>query len=309
MQIFLARALLLLTPCLMILGGFVHSIGASLACPDWPLCHDELFPEMTGGILYEHSHRLLAGLIGLLTLALWASTYRRATVINPWRAALGVALICWQGLLGGLTVLLRLPAIVSIMHLTSSLLFLAWVVYINLSMQHTVEQSGPLRQQLRPLAAPRGLLRLLQWATALLLVQMILGAVVRHMGASLACGLQAVACADGYVPTTWRGWLQTSHRLQAVVTLVVVAMASAKAVAWARKQHLLGAKTLGRWLRILHAGLLLQILLGAWTLWSGVHPHVVTMHLLLGIVLWIGQLIIWQQCAWFGLQVSQPGTA
>ena len=47
------------TLILMTLGGAVHATGSSLACPDWPLCYGQAFPEMVGGILYEHSHRLL----------------------------------------------------------------------------------------------------------------------------------------------------------------------------------------------------------------------------------------------------------
>lgn len=53
------------TFALIALGGMVHNTGSSLACPDWPLCYGEWLPPMTGGILYEHSHRLLGAAVGL----------------------------------------------------------------------------------------------------------------------------------------------------------------------------------------------------------------------------------------------------
>ena len=58
------------TILLIALGGYVHNTQSSLACPDWPLCYGQFFPKMEGGILIEHSHRLLASLVGLLTIFL-----------------------------------------------------------------------------------------------------------------------------------------------------------------------------------------------------------------------------------------------
>jgi heme A synthase len=49
---------------LLLIGGLVNPTGSSLACPDWPLCHGSAFPEMTGGVFFEHSHRLAATTVG-----------------------------------------------------------------------------------------------------------------------------------------------------------------------------------------------------------------------------------------------------
>ena len=55
---------------LVIAGGLVTSTGSGLAVPDWPLSYGTLFPPMVGGIRFEHSHRVIAATVGLMTLAL-----------------------------------------------------------------------------------------------------------------------------------------------------------------------------------------------------------------------------------------------
>src|SRR2546427_9736556 len=66
------------TVALLGVGGLVTSHGVGMAVPDWPTTYGYnpfLFPisKWTGGIFYEHSHRLVASGVGLLTtiLAVW----------------------------------------------------------------------------------------------------------------------------------------------------------------------------------------------------------------------------------------------
>src|SRR6185436_15802091 len=65
---------------LIVIGGLVTSHGVGLAVPDWPNSYGYnmfAFPISKwwgwGGIRYEHSHRLMATFVGLLTtvLAVW----------------------------------------------------------------------------------------------------------------------------------------------------------------------------------------------------------------------------------------------
>ena len=63
------------TLCLIGLGGLVTSKEAGLAVPDWPTSYDyNMFflpvSHWVGNIFYEHTHRLLASVIGLLTAGL-----------------------------------------------------------------------------------------------------------------------------------------------------------------------------------------------------------------------------------------------
>src|SRR6186997_1212624 len=55
---------------LILVGGLVHGTGSSLACPDWPTCYGSFMPKMEGGVLVEHSHRLAAGTVVIMTLLL-----------------------------------------------------------------------------------------------------------------------------------------------------------------------------------------------------------------------------------------------
>ena len=58
------------TLVLIFVGALVTSTGSGLAVPDWPLSFGQVFPPMVGGVLFEHGHRLVAALVGLLTVTL-----------------------------------------------------------------------------------------------------------------------------------------------------------------------------------------------------------------------------------------------
>lgn len=100
------------TLMLIFVGGLVTNTGAGLAVPDWPTTFGYnmfLYPwsHMVGGIFYEHSHRLIGSLVGLLTLAfaivLWLKDARR---LARWLGVAAVGAVVIQGLLGGLRVIL-----------------------------------------------------------------------------------------------------------------------------------------------------------------------------------------------------------
>ena len=65
----LALALVGSTLALVVLGGLVTSTHSGLSVPDWPLSYGRLMPPMVGGILFEHGHRMVATLVGLMTIA------------------------------------------------------------------------------------------------------------------------------------------------------------------------------------------------------------------------------------------------
>src|SRR5205823_9319307 len=89
--------------------------------------------KWVGGILYEHSHRLIASVVGFLTIVLAVWLWRRDP--RRWMKRLGaaaLAAVVAQGALGGITVLLFLPAAVSIAHAALAEIFFCLTVAIAL---------------------------------------------------------------------------------------------------------------------------------------------------------------------------------
>jgi heme a synthase len=118
---------------LVVAGASVTSNEAGLSVPDWPLSYGKLMPEMTGGIFYEHGHRMVATTVGVLTIILCVWLFRAES--RRWLKRLGlVALgaVIAQGLLGGLTVIYLLPKPVSIAHACLAQLFFSTTVAIAL---------------------------------------------------------------------------------------------------------------------------------------------------------------------------------
>lgn len=270
----LTFVLFFLTFILLMAGGVVHSTGSSLACPDWPLCYGQVFPDMTGGVLFEHTHRLLASSVGLLTMAVALLVWRRRDrALRLW-ASLGLAMVVVQGVLGGITVLLRLPKVVSIAHLATSMAFFAWTLFMIFRLRVDPPRVAPaLVASRRPVVI----------AAALVYLQLILGAVVRHSGAALACGLDALRCAGELLPTMGLQWLQTSHRVFALVVMAAVIASTVKPM---RAARIKGRPWARRFALAAHVLVLLQLALGVLTIKTGVHVHVVTAHLAVGALLW-----------------------
>ena len=115
----LARVTAAVTLVLIVFGGLVTNTGAALAVPDWPTTFGQnmfIYPwsKMVGGIFYEHSHRLIGALVGLLTLALAVALWRHGGVLRALGIAAAVGVV-GQGLLGGLRVVLR-QDVLAILH-------------------------------------------------------------------------------------------------------------------------------------------------------------------------------------------------
>ena len=97
---------------LIVVGGLVTSKGAGMSVPDWPTTYGYnmfLFPysKWVGGVFWEHSHRLLATGIGLITLVLASvAFFKEKRVWVRWLAVAAVVGVITQGVLGGLRVTL-----------------------------------------------------------------------------------------------------------------------------------------------------------------------------------------------------------
>ena len=213
------------TYLLILIGGLVHGTGSSLACPDWPTCYGTMLPKMEGGVAVEHSHRLAAGTVVILTIALAILVQlSRNAAHKPLRrvAWLAVGLVFVQALLGGITVLLRLPTPVSTLHTATSLLFFLTVLFLAVRTRGTMSPTAVAGPKV---AIPPGV-GIAIVAAVVTYFQMVLGGLVRHSGAALSC-LDIPLCRGSLWPDAHPTVLvQALHRLGAAA-VAILAVASA----------------------------------------------------------------------------------
>jgi cytochrome c oxidase assembly protein subunit 15 len=190
-------ALALVAACatlmLLAVGGAVTGADHGLAVVDWPNTEGYnmfLYPlsRMTGGIYYEHAHRLIGSLVGLttLTLAIYLQWYER----RRWLKTLGwiaLVMVIVQGILGGLRVTGRFtlstapedtaPNIgLAIVHGVFGQVFFAVLVAIGVFL--TATWSAARQRTVAPAASTDRTLGVV--LVAFIVLQLVLGALVRH---------------------------------------------------------------------------------------------------------------------------------
>jgi cytochrome c oxidase assembly protein subunit 15 len=165
-------------------GALVTSNDAGLSVPDWPTSFGYLvkIPHFVGGVRYEWSHRMVAGTLVSLTLAIaiWTFLVER----RPWMRWLAIGAFCTvicQAILGGLTVLLFQPPAVSTAHATVAQTFFCIAVAIALFTGRKWVEEQP-RVEFDPRRPSLFTLTLL--SIFVLYVQLILGGMFRHHGMS-----------------------------------------------------------------------------------------------------------------------------
>jgi len=209
-----AIATVIVTFALIVLGGTVTSEGVGLAVPDWPDTYGHnmfLFPPSmwVGGIFWEHTHRLLGSVVGLMSIALMVMLIRTQKP-RPWLRWLGVgalAAVIAQGVMGGLRVT-EMSVTLAVLHGVSAQLVLClfvliaaatsrwWIEHVFAPMppeeswgEGSREKHGLDRHEgspTTPRPAGAGLRRMAVLTFVIVIVQLILGAVMRHNNAGLA---------------------------------------------------------------------------------------------------------------------------
>jgi heme a synthase len=271
---------------ILTLGAFTTSINAGMAFPDWPLSNGSLNPKGWLGDLdmfAEHSHRLSAGAMTLLTLVLGIWLWRREA--RAWLRSFGLfafVLVVSQALVGGLRVLLdsrqvamidtSLGRLFAMLHACLAQLFLCSLIAIALSLS--------LRWIDRPLPVGAGVRRIGRVCCVLLFLQLAIAAVMRHSFAGLAIPFFPWSTASGGVlPAVWgfKVAIHFAHRAMALV-LALALVAFALAI-WRDRRTSVEMRAGASFL----VGLLgLQILFGAYIIWSRRDPAITTGHVLVG---------------------------
>ena len=308
----------------------VTSKNVGLAVPDWPTTFGYnmfLFPvsKWVGGILFEHTHRLMGSLVGFLTISLavwlWLCEERR------WVRSLGVIAVVGvilQGILGGLRVTMMKDQI-GIFHACVAQAFLGLLVFIALvttkfwrslaNGTHTLEGGAPAtpgldyRRQIPGSLelAPPSLTRfspikaLAIAITVAIYVQLALGATMRHQHCDLAI-LDFPTANGAWIPDTsasalakinaWRDARALSDVtafqiwLQMVHRFLALIIAIAIVAFCARVWREMRDFAALKRLSLLWVVLILcQIALGAWVIWSDKAADIATAHVAIGAVM------------------------
>ena len=177
-----SKVLAISTLFLLFAGAMVTSTGSGLAVPDWPLSYGMVFPPMIGGVFYEHGHRLVATTVGFMTLLLSVSILFKES--RTWVKRLGImalSLVILQGLLGGLTVIFLLPTAVSVSHAVTGQTFFCVTIFLS----YALSQERAIRKSTESFTSS-SLSQVALLFVAIVYLQLILGAVMRHTHSGLA---------------------------------------------------------------------------------------------------------------------------
>jgi cytochrome c oxidase assembly protein subunit 15 len=281
-----ARIFLLLTVftwAQIAFGALVRAKQAGLSCPDWPLCHGALVPNLKlTGVVYEYGHRVFAGVVSALYLLGAVVGWRDPALRQRFRGLfLGLgALLFVQAVFGGLTVLLvdksdgiARPATWTVAsHLILGNTFAALSLLTALSLREIDQPEVPTQGTRSPWIKPLAIL----W-TCSLLAQMLIGGTIAGSLRGLACA-EFPTCNGGVWFPNFDGYVavQLVHRCNAYLLVLV---------GWTLSWLLRGKGRLGLVANGLGWLILAQVSLGAMNVWSQMKPHVTTAHSLVAALL------------------------
>ncbi len=284
-------------------GGMVTSKGVGLAVPDWPTTFGYnmfFFPisKWVGGIFFEHTHRLIASIVGVLTiiLAVWLA-FSKVERWVKWLGWTSLGAVVLQGILGGLRVTLMKDQI-GIFHACVAQAFFGMLVVVALAL-------SPVWQRLRPFVRQNtgSLARVAIVISAIVYGQLALGATMRHQHRDLSITDFPLAYGQ-IIPRTdpatiaqfnaarerlalsevTRGqiWLQMAHRCGALIIGL-----SIFGFWFLVRREGVALPSLGRLSTFWAAFVVIQITLGAWTIWSNKAADIATAHVAVGAITFV----------------------
>jgi heme a synthase len=271
---------------LVTLGAFTTSIGAGMAFPDWPLSNGSINPDgwLTDLAMFaEHSHRLSGATMGFITIGLavwlWKSESR------SWLRRLGwwaLFIVVVQGLIGGKRVLLdathipgfdmSLGQILRIPHGILAQVFVCILFAIAAGLSRPwIEQTqlGELPNRTRKLAII---------STFLIFVQLVIAATMRHNHAGLAIPTFPLTPEGGLIPAAWdfRVGIHFAHRAMALVLTLILGWLAFDIIRAKTSEAMKLAAA------VMTTLLIVQVLLGAASIWTMRNAYYTTAHVIGG---------------------------
>jgi heme A synthase len=292
----LALATIFMTFLLVIVGGIVRVSDSGLGCGPassgfhgWPFCNGAVIPGLDVNTIIEYSHRTVAGIVGLMMIALAVLAWRRyrgnrALVRTTIAAAL---LVIAQGLLGAATVENDLDETLVAAHLGLAMALFALLIYIWRASK--AENVGA-----DPADGGRGFRPLAVVASGLVLCTIVAGGYMAGTqnygradyqlgdGAHHACGKEFPTCNGGFLPfgETRLVDIHLTHR----VLVYLTALFTIALIVLALRRRPSPGVVRNAWIA---AGILAaQLLVGALNVWLDEYEALIVLHLALGTLLW-----------------------
>lgn len=307
---------------LIFAGGLVTSTGSGLSVPDWPLSFGKFFPKMEGGVLFEHGHRMIAGSVGVLTMILAILLWKFESKVRvKYLGFFAVISVLLQAVLGGITVLLKLPLWVSVSHAGLAQFFFCLIVAIVAATAPNWyllnERTGNIfnnAKMVRNISKNLSTIIFLSIVTTIAIyMQILLGAVMRHIGAGLA--IPDFPLSFGHVIPPENSWtpsviIHFAHRIGAFIVAIMVIMITVNLSKFCKDRvgsisrlRTFSISEENRFMKIFylklqrlaiftHFLLFVQLFLGALTIWTGKSVVVVTSHVAVGSLLLAAMLVI-----------------
>jgi cytochrome c oxidase assembly protein subunit 15 len=296
---------------LIFMGGLVTSHGAGMSVPDWPNSYGYnmfTFPpsmwlgRQAGGVFYEHSHRLMGSVVGLLSIVLtvwaWRTEQRRWV---RWLATSVLGTVIFQGVLGGLRVVLR-ELDLAVVHACVAQAFFCLAALTAVVTSRWWVQAP----ETRPANGP-GIFRMAVVLVLVVYLQLVAGAVMRHYRAGLAIPDLPLAYGKLLPPVSERGlqaanefrtwdaklervtlgqvWLHFTHRLGAVA-VTLASLALVVRTVRERRRELFAAAS------VLSALLATQLTLGVLTVLWRKPADVASLHVATGALVLVTAFVI-----------------
>ncbi len=277
---------------LLYAGGFTTSIRAGMAFLDWPLSNGSINPDgwiTDQDMMAEHSHRLLGMVMGLLSIGLLVLSYFLKARPTIKRAAIAiVCVVIAQGVLGGLRVKLDQLNLdidhnlyaqsFAVAHATMAQLYLCLLVAFVVSNSRSwIEKGAGFTTAPSKALGNLGII-----ACLTIVLQLIIGAIMRHSYAGLAITTFPYSSLDGHIipqAFDFKVAIHFAHRVGAVVVSIAIIAFCVKI--WRNSN---ARQALGRSAIALTILLILQGYLGALIIWTVRNPHVATIHMLNGAI-------------------------
>lgn len=310
-----AFAVAAMTVALISVGALVTSTKSGDAIPDWPTSYGALVPSyLAGGVLIEWAHRLVAGVTALLitALAIWLAF----SPVPRWLKALGglafLAVVA-QAVLGGLRVLVvshpQVQAIAvqvtgmphseavriafAVAHATLAQIVLGFTFAIALFTSPSIQIAT-----VRPAWHLNRLSAVALLLVALLFVQLLLGALMRHIGAGLIIPDFPTSFGKLFPPFSnlpfdpnnpermtyatfaFKVAVHFAHRLNALFIAVAIGI-----LFWLVRRHTFDHRPLRGLTAWLVGLVLVQILLGGMSIWTALSVPITVAHVATGATL------------------------